>query len=59
VSGQYTRVIADPRAERMGGADWIDPDTAPREEAPGRSAPIGEAGDPVLLTEPPAVSGQQ
>ena len=60
VSGQYTRVIADPRAERMGGADWIDPDTAPREEAPASgSAPIGEAGDPVLLTEPPAVSGQQ
>jgi outer membrane lipoprotein SlyB len=34
VSGQYTRVIADPRAERMGGADWVDPDTVPEEETP-------------------------
>jgi len=52
VSGQYTRVIADPRAERVGGADWVDPDTVPAEEsspigaAPIGKAPIGEAGDP-------------
>ena len=60
VSGQYTRVIADPRAERIGGADWIDPDVVPEEEAPAiRDAPIGEAGDPVPFTEPPPVSGQQ
>jgi outer membrane lipoprotein SlyB len=60
VSGQYTRVIADPRAERMGGADWIDPDTVPREEAPASGgAPIGEADDPIPFTEPPAVSTQQ
>jgi len=32
----------------------------PREEAPASGgAPIGEAGDPVPLTEPPAVSTQQ
>jgi outer membrane lipoprotein SlyB len=61
VSGQYTRVIADPRAERMGGADWIDPDVVPEEEeAPASGdAPIGEAGDPVPFTEPPPASGQQ
>ena len=60
VSGQYTRVIADPRAERMGGADWIDPDVVPEEEAPAiGDAPIGEAGDPVPFTEPPPASGQQ
>jgi outer membrane lipoprotein SlyB len=60
VSGQYTRVIADPRAERVGGADWVDPDTVPEEEAPAiGGSPIGEAGDPEPLTEPPAVSEQQ
>ena len=63
VSGQYTRVIADPRAERVGGADWVDPDTVPGEErspigaAP--EAPIGEARTPEPLVEPPALSGQQ
>ena len=60
VSGQYTRVIADPRAERVGGADWVDPDTLPEEEAPAiGGAPIGEAGNPEPFTEPPAVSEQQ
>lgn len=28
ISGQYTRVIADPRAERAGGA-WVDPASPP------------------------------
>ena len=57
VSGQYTRVIADPRAERVGGADWVDPDTVPAEEGASVGAPpIDEAGEP----EPPALpSGQQ
>ena len=54
VSGQYTRVIADPRAERMGGADWVNPDTVPDEEAPAiGGSPIGEAGDPEPFAEPP------
>jgi hypothetical protein len=60
VSGQYTRVIADPRAERMGGADWVDPDTVPEEERPATGgSPVGEEGDPEPFTEPPAVSEQQ
>jgi outer membrane lipoprotein SlyB len=60
VSGQYTRVIADPRAERMGGGAWVDPDTVPDEESPATgAAPIGAAGDPVPLGEPPPVSDQQ
>jgi outer membrane lipoprotein SlyB len=60
VSGQYTRVIADPRGERMGGgADWVDPDTAAAKKgtpAVGGS-PIGQSGDPHPFTEPPAVGG--
>jgi outer membrane lipoprotein SlyB len=65
VSGQYTRVIADPRAERVGGADWVDPDRVPAEEgspigaAPSGEAPIGEAGAPEPVEEPAALSGQQ
>jgi outer membrane lipoprotein SlyB len=60
VSGQYTRVIADPRAERMAGADWVDPDTLADEgTAPIGGAPIGKAGDPEPFEEPPAISGQQ
>jgi outer membrane lipoprotein SlyB len=60
VSGQYTRVIADPRAEHMGGADWVDPDTLPEEKTPATGgSPIGEEGDPEPFTEPPAVSEQQ
>jgi outer membrane lipoprotein SlyB len=60
VSGQYTRVLADPRAERMGGADWVDPDTVPEEVEPAVGAsPVGEAGDPEPFTEPPGVSEQQ
>jgi outer membrane lipoprotein SlyB len=59
VSGQYTRVIADPRAERVGGADWIDPDTVPAEEGAAiGAAPIGEAGEPEPAAGP-APSGQQ
>jgi hypothetical protein len=60
VSGQYTRVITDPRAERMGGADWVDPDTVPEEQPPAiGGSPVGESGDPEPFTEPPAVSEQQ
>ena len=60
VSGQYTRVIADPRAERVGGADWVDPDTVPAEEGASVGAPpIGEAGEPEPSTEPPALPSEQ
>jgi len=65
VSGQYTRVIADPRAERVGGADWVDPDMVPAEEispigaAPIEETPIGEAGTPEPVAKPAAPSGQQ
>jgi outer membrane lipoprotein SlyB len=72
VSGQYTRVIADPRAERMAGADWVDPDTAgtsgtggqpgtagQKESLSGGGSPTGATGDPHPFTEPPAVSEQQ
>jgi outer membrane lipoprotein SlyB len=60
VSGQYARVVPDPRAERVGGADWVDPDTRPAEESsPIGAAPIGEAGDPEPTEEPPALSGQR
>ena len=54
VSGQYTRVIADPRAESLGGGSWIDPDGA---EPPGSASGGGgdtfapSAGPP--LTSPP------
>jgi outer membrane lipoprotein SlyB len=59
VSGQYTRVIADPRAERVGGADWVDPDTEREVEPAIGGSPVGEAGDPEPFTEPPTVSEQQ
>jgi outer membrane lipoprotein SlyB len=59
MSGQYTRVIADPRAERVGGADWVDPDTRPAEAGAAAGAAIGSAGDPEPLAEPPPPSGQQ
>ena len=60
VSGQYTRVIADPRAERVGGADWVNPDTAPEKPTPAiGGSPLGETGEPTPLTEPPVISGQQ
>jgi outer membrane lipoprotein SlyB len=59
VSGQYTRVIADPRAERVGG-DWVNPDTAPKEKTPAvGTSPAGPTANPNRSTEPPAVSGQQ
>jgi outer membrane lipoprotein SlyB len=60
VSGQYTRVIADPRAERVGGADWVDPDTVPAEESsPIGAAPLGEAGDPEPAESPRPLFKQQ
>jgi outer membrane lipoprotein SlyB len=66
VSGQYTRVIADPRAERMGGADWVDPGTARQPVTAGSKetlsvggSPTGETGDPHPFTEAPAQSEQQ
>ena len=54
ISGQYTRVIADPRAERAPGADWTDPDALPP------SAPSGAVQpSPVPLTPPAqATTGQ-
>ena len=74
VSGQYTRVIADPRAERVAGADWVDPDTAGKPDTAGQAgpgtagkkeslsgggSPTGATGDPHRFTEPPAVSEEQ
>ena len=60
VSGQYTRVIADPRAERVGGADWVDPDTLPAEEGAAIGpAPIGEADEPEPAEEPPRLPDSQ
>ncbi len=60
VSGQYTRVIANPRAERVGGADWVNPDTVSNKKTPAvGTSPAGATGDPNRFTEPPAVSGQQ
>jgi outer membrane lipoprotein SlyB len=75
VSGQYTRVIADPRAERVAGADWVNPDTTGKvnPDAAGKvnsdtvgkkdtssvGSPTGQTGDPHRFTEPPAVSEQQ
>jgi outer membrane lipoprotein SlyB len=72
VSGQYTRVIADPRAERMAGGDWVDPDTAVKSGTGGQpgtagkketrsleGSPTGQTGDPHRFSEPPAVSEQQ
>jgi hypothetical protein len=60
LSGQYTRVIPDPRAERMAGADWVDPDTRADEGTPPvGGAPVGEAGDPEPVEEPPAISERQ
>lgn len=42
ISGQYTRVVADPRPEGAsggsGGSDWVDPDLAPA------AGPEGEFG---------------
>src|SRR5690606_16127410 len=58
VSGQYTRVIADPRAERMGGADWVDPDTLPGGGPAPRALPLDE-GEPEPFEEPPPIGQQQ
>jgi hypothetical protein len=44
----------------MGGGAWIDPDTLPEKESPATGgSPIGEAGDPEPLDEPPTISEQQ
>ena len=60
VSGQYTRVIADPRAERMGGADWVDPDALSGTDTPRiEGSALGEEGDPEPFEEPPPISQQQ
>ena len=60
VSGQYTRVIADPRAERVGGAEWADPDAVPEKKTSALgTSPDGATSDPNRFTEPPAVSRQQ
>jgi outer membrane lipoprotein SlyB len=60
LSGQYTRVIADPRAERMSRGTWVDPDTIADEgTAPIGGAPIGKAGDPEPFEEPATISEQQ
>jgi outer membrane lipoprotein SlyB len=60
VTGQYTRVIVDPRAERVGSGDWVNPDTAPKEKTPAAgTSPAGPTANPKRSTEPPAVSGQQ
>ena len=60
VSGQYTRVIVDPRAEHVGGADWVDPDAVPAEDSsPIGAAPIGQAAEPEPAKAPAAASEQQ
>jgi outer membrane lipoprotein SlyB len=59
VSGQYARVIPDPRAERVGGADWVDPDTRAAEASAAAGAAIGSAGDPEPAAGPQPLSGQQ
>ena len=53
VSGQYTRVIADPRAERIGGGDWVDPDTGGGGGGPGERHPPRGNPEPPPPTEPP------
>ena len=40
ISGQYTRVMVDPRAERFGHGDWIDPDAVPPVGTEGTGEPI-------------------
>ena len=72
VSGQYTRVIADPRAERMAGARLgrsrhggesrhrgSTRHGGKQESLSGGGSPTGATGDPHRFTEPPAVSEQQ
>jgi hypothetical protein len=44
----------------MAGGDWVDPDTLADEgTAPVGASPLGEAGDPEPLEEPPAISERQ
>ena len=59
ISGQYTRVIADPRAERAGGG-WTDPDTVAPSASSGaqpQTAPSAPSA-PVPLTPPPGTTSQ-
>jgi outer membrane lipoprotein SlyB len=59
ISGQYTRVIADPRAERTGGG-WTDPDTVAPSASSGaqpQSAPSAPSS-PVPLTPSPGATNQ-
>ncbi|MGH6912848.1 MAG: hypothetical protein ACREH3_03990 [Geminicoccales bacterium] len=61
ISGQYTRVIADPRAERASGGGWVDPDTMPPSapsSAQPQSAPSAAPSSPVPLTPPQGATGQ-
>jgi hypothetical protein len=51
ISGQYTRVIEDPRAERRNGPGWVDPDVAPPAAAAGSAA--AAPGAPIRLGPPP------
>jgi outer membrane lipoprotein SlyB len=59
ISGQYTRVIADPRAERTGGG-WTDPDIVAPSASSGaqpQSAPSAPSS-PVPLTPSPGTTSQ-
>jgi outer membrane lipoprotein SlyB len=61
ISGQYTRVIADPRADRASGGGWVDPDILPPSAPSGaqpQSAPSGVPSAPVPLTPSQEATGQ-
>lgn len=57
VSGQYTRVIADPRAERLGGS-WVDPDAteSPSSASGGDDDTIAPLSGPPLSSPPPSAA---
>ncbi len=57
VSGQYTRVIADPRAERLGGS-WADPDATepPSGASGGDDDTIPPLSGPPLSSPPPSAA---
>jgi outer membrane lipoprotein SlyB len=61
ISGQYTRVIADPRPDRASGGGWVDPDTLPPSAPSGpqpQSAPSSVPSAPVPLTPVEGAIGQ-
>jgi outer membrane lipoprotein SlyB len=61
ISGQYTRVIADPRAERAAGGGWTDPDTLTPSASSGaqpQSAPSAAPSAPTPLLPPPGSTSQ-